>query len=405
MQAAADVINSLGRVFVESAWPMLFQSGALILIILAVDSLLHNRVRAVFRYWLWMLVLVKLVLPATLSSPVSIGQFVITPAARVGFAIPEKLTIYKVSAILPSSEAAAEPRLLPPSAASRPLHSRPIAPPTRSGEPIMSLTWQGGVFLLWLTIVGVMLLLLLQRVAFVCGLVRQSKQAGESMKDTLDSCGRTIGVRGSIGLKVSPNTTSPAVCGLLRPVILLPQELDSNLSPGQLKSVLLHELVHIKRDDMWINLLQTVLQIIFFYNPLLWLANWMIRRVREQAVDEHVQVALGETAQEYPETLLSVARLAFESPVLSLRLIGVIESRSALAERIKRMLTRPAPKTAKLGFAGAIIVVLAGVFMLPMARSIAEEPQEQTCPTFQVESHNPSPLKDAFAKEIGRAHV
>ena len=91
----------------------------------------------------------------------------------------------------------------------------------------------------------------------------------------------------------------------------------------------MHELAHIKRRDLWVNLVQTVLQIVYFYNPFIWLANWMIRRVREQAVDEAVQVALGEKSPQYPETLLNIARFAFGRPVFSMRSIGVVESRSA----------------------------------------------------------------------------
>jgi hypothetical protein len=119
---------------------------------------------------------------------------------------------------------------------------------------------------------------------------------------------------------------------------------------------------------------QTLLQIVYFYNPLLWLANWAIRRVREQAVDEAVQVTLGEKAGQYPETLLNVARLAFERPVLSLRLIGVVESKSALAGRIKRLLTRPIPKTAKLGIIGSALVMLLAAILLPMAKAKDTEP-------------------------------
>ena len=64
----------------------------------------------------------------------------------------------------------------------------------------------------------------------------------------------------------------------------------------------------------------------------------MIRRIREQAVDEMVQVAMGNKAQDYPETLVNVAKLAFERPALALRFIGVVESRSQLQTRIKKML-------------------------------------------------------------------
>ncbi len=176
-----------------------------------------------------------------------------------------------------------------------------------------------------------------------------------------------MGVKRKIGLKVSSNAASPAVCGLFRPVILVPQNLTSSLNPSQLRAVLLHELAHIRRSDLWVNLAQTVLQIIYFYNPLLWVANCIIRRVREQAVDEMVLVAMGEKAQQYPQTLVNVAKLAFKRPALSLRLIGVVESKSALAGRIKHILNRPMPKRAKLGILGLAVVIITAAILLPMA--------------------------------------
>ena len=137
-----------------------------------------------------------------------------------------------------------------------------------------------------------------------------------------------------------------------------------------LQAVLFHELAHVKRGDLWINLVQTLLQIVYFYNPLLWLANAVIRRIREKAVDETVLVALGEAAPQYPETLVNVAKLAFtRRPALSLRLIGVVESKSALTSRIKHILNRPLPKTARLGLLGGVVTVIVAAVLLPMAQA------------------------------------
>jgi beta-lactamase regulating signal transducer with metallopeptidase domain len=363
MNIVLEQINTAGRVFVDFAWSMLLQSSVLIAILLLVDYLLRRRVRAVFRYWLWMLVVIKLVLPTSLSSPVSIGRFMEQPMAAIDIAEnnqPVAGDISNVPSQSPGAEGMVESRLDSLPAAS--IHNPPVA-------PAVSLAWQGGVLLVWSAVAIAMLLLLLQRAIFVWGLVRQAKEANDLMKDMLNFCCKTMGVRGRVGLKVSPNATSPAVCGLFRPVILLPHGLGSNLGSGPFRVVLMHELAHIKREDLWINLVQTVLQIAYFYNPLLWLANWAIRRVREQAVDEAVQVALGEKALQYPETLLNVARLAFKRPALSLRLVGVVESKSALAGRIKRMLTRPVPKTTKLGIIGSLAIILFAAVLLPMAKA------------------------------------
>jgi beta-lactamase regulating signal transducer with metallopeptidase domain len=360
MDIVIEQINSAGKTFVEFAWPMLWQASVLIAILLAADWLLRRRVRAVFRYWLWMLVLAKLFLPTTLSSPVSIGLLTGNALPAINIAVTEWPVGGDISNVLPYSPRTAETGVASHTEA-------PIKSPVVT--PAVSLTLQGGIFLVWLMVVCAMLLLLMQRAVFVCGLVRQSAEATGLMKDALKFCCNQMGVRQTIRLKVSPNATSPAVCGLFRPVILVPQGLGSSLGISSLRMVLMHELAHIKRGDLWVNLLQTLLQIVYFYNPLLWLANWVIRRVREQAVDEAVQVALGERANQYPETLLNVARLAFERPALSLRLIGVVESKGALTSRIKRMLTLPIPKTAKLGIIGSLVIIILAAVLLPMAKA------------------------------------
>jgi hypothetical protein len=112
-----------------------------------------------------------------------------------------------------------------------------------------------------------------------------------------------------------------------------------------------------------------MVQIVYIYNPLLWVANAIIRKVREQAVDEMVLVAMGEQAEDYPKTLVSISKLTFGRPVLSLRLIGVVESRKALVGRIRHIASRPFPETAKLGIVGLLGVIIMAAVLLPMARA------------------------------------
>ncbi|MBN1179418.1 MAG: M48 family metalloprotease, partial [Anaerolineae bacterium] len=384
MNAIVETINAAGRTFVESALPMFIQSSVLILILLALDVLLRRRVRAVFRYWVWMLVLVKLVLPPSLGSPVSIGAWLggtlepptaslqespaPEPAERVGDgALRDSATAIGFVPDMAFPEQVRAPLSLP--AAEVVGRASPHDKASEDARP--TIRWQALLLLAWAAVVLALLLLLLQRAWFVRGLMAQSRRAGTPrLQAALDQCRRRMGVARPIAMRISPNATSPAVCGLLRPVILIPQSLAPRLQPHDLQAVLLHELAHIKRGDLWINLVQTLLQIVYFYNPLLWLANAMIRRTREQAVDEAVLVAMGETARDYPETLLHIAKLAFQRrPALSLRLIGVVESKSALRSRIQHILARPFPKSAKLGVVGLIAIVATAAVLLPMARA------------------------------------
>ncbi|MHC4144286.1 MAG: M56 family metallopeptidase, partial [Planctomycetota bacterium] len=216
---------------------------------------------------------------------------------------------------------------------------------------------------------SVISIFLIRRIKFVRRLIAQSTSADGQLLDMLNQCRQEIGVRRNIQLKLSTNTPSPAVCGLFRPTILIPATLPGKLSPDKLRAVLIHELAHIQRGDLWFNSAQTLLQIVYFYNPLVWLANAVVRRVREQAVDEMVLVILGIGARDYSNTLVDIAEMSFLKTNLSLRLIGVVESKKALDRRIRHMFNRPIPQNAKLGILGFMMILILGAVLLPMARA------------------------------------
>ena len=86
--------------------------------------------------------------------------------------------------------------------------------------------------------------------------------------------------------------------------------MTDKISHDRLRTVLIHELAHIKRADLWANIVQTLLLVTYFYHPLLWLAMRFVRRLREQAVDETVLVALDTEAERYSTTLIDLAEMA-----------------------------------------------------------------------------------------------
>ena len=149
-------------------------------------------------------------------------------------------------------------------------------------------------------------------------------------------------------VRCAPDIGSPALCGLWRPVILIHPTLAENLSRSELRSVLLHEIAHVKRADLWVNHVQILLQIVNWYNPFVWLANARIRPRRVQAVVGTTRVELREEAAHYPETLLRVAKLELTRALLPPTAVGAISSGPALEERILHILNRPTPRTARL---------------------------------------------------------
>ncbi|TET71874.1 MAG: M56 family metallopeptidase [Candidatus Aminicenantes bacterium] len=360
-------LNNIGQGFWDYAAGIFIQVSVLIVLLLIIDFLLRKRVRAVFRYCLWMLLFVKLVLPASFTLPTGIGYW-------LGDYFPSEVSIAK---FVPQTEEAV------PVAINIPQGYIFLEPPIMNeteatGVELEPIRWQGLVFSGWLVGMLVLLALLVRRICFVRGLIAQSRPANERLLEMLDECRCQIGIRQYIELRLSGNKLSPAVCGLFKPIILMPAILPKKLSREKLKAVLIHELAHIKRGDGWVNLLQTMLQIVYFYNPLVWIANAMVRRVREQAVDEMVLVTLKPETKNYSNMLIDIAEMAFWRPKFSVRLISVVESKKALERRIKHMLNRPVPKSSKLGCLGLIAIVVIGAILLPMgSNSMAEAANTQ----------------------------
>jgi hypothetical protein len=177
---------------------------------------------------------------------------------------------------------------------------------------------------------------------------------------------------------------SPAVCGLFRPVILLPRALTEKLATAQLRAVLLHEMIHLKRRDVWVNCAQALIQIVYWWHPLLWFANARIRRVREEAVDDAVMLALRDDSETYAPTLLEVAKLALNRPLASLGLVGILESRNALRQRIERLIHFPAPRKAGLSVMSLMGLAAFTAVALPMGQA----PEKSGEPVF-IHSQQP----------------
>ena len=374
MNSIIEALNRAGHWFVGFSTDMLIQASVLIVVLFVVDWFFRKRIRGVIRYWIWTLVLVKLLLPPSLISPIGLGWLIPRTDTYTAIITPVEPQAWDKTEGTPLTHFTSIPSFsyldfTIQNALPEIQHSATIPPINEKTVPLKQVTspsWQGLSLLCWGAIVLALLLLLIQRALFVKGLMARASPCDASLHALLNDCRQRLGLSTSVSLKLTPMSGSPAVCGLFRPVILMPRQLLTELKTRELETVLLHELAHVIRGDLWVNFVQTLLQILFFYNPLLWLANWQIRRIRENAVDEAVLVALKEKATTYPETLVGIARLALSRPALSLRLIGLVENKSELNRRVKRMLARPIPKTARLGLVGFSVLALAGL-LLPMA--------------------------------------
>ena len=347
MNPAIETLNQWGTAALEFAVAMFWQSSLLVLVLQALDFWLRHRVRASVRHGLWLVLLVKLVLPPALALPTSPAWW-LSRATAAPLPDPE----------VPARDYTITQYDLPPLDQPAPLTPAPLPPPPSLSLPAWGLLLVGTVSL-------ILLGWLLLRWRQVIGTSRAAQPDAE-LSHRLVEARQLAGFSSSVPVKLTNDTMSPAVCGLFRPVILLPQSLADTLAPEQLRAVLVHELMHVRRGDVWVNFAQALLQIVYWWHPLIWLANARIRRVREEAVDEAVMVALRADAEIYAPTLLAVAKFGLQRPLASLGLVGILEFRSALRQRIERLVNFPVPQRAGLGLLAALGILAFSAVALPM---------------------------------------
>ena len=157
----------------------------------------------------------------------------------------------------------------------------------------------------------------------------------EELKHKIELFARQIGIRQKIRLVQSELVKVPAAVGWLKPVILLPMGIILQLPAEQLESILWHELAHIYRRDYLVNILQGLVETIFFFNPgLLWLSS-LIRAEREACCDDMVLSRTSRKAN-YLEALLA---FGFEDS-RQMNLLMSIGSGNDLRNRLKRMVSQ-----------------------------------------------------------------
>lgn len=165
----------------------------------------------------------------------------------------------------------------------------------------------------------------------VARLRREGGAAEAPLLETVIRLARRMSIRRPVGVLISSVADSPSVAGWLRPVILLPAASLLNLSVEQLEAVLAHELAHIRRHDYLVNVLQTLAETLFFYQPAVWWVSSCVRNERELCCDDLAVEICGDPVG-YARALTKLERLRAISPELALSSTG-----GPLLRRIQRL--------------------------------------------------------------------
>ncbi len=143
------------------------------------------------------------------------------------------------------------------------------------------------VFMLWLIGVLFFLFRMVGSIIYLQGLRRRQIFPFEDIwAQKILELKEKFGIRQPIEAFQSLLVKIPMALGYLKPILLIPASFFSGLSTSELEAVLAHELAHIKRYDYVLNIIQSIIETLFFFHPAVWLISKSIRNEREHSCDD-----------------------------------------------------------------------------------------------------------------------
>lgn len=142
-----------------------------------------------------------------------------------------------------------------------------------------------------------------------------------------------LGIKQTFTLLESGLAKVPMVIGHLKPVVLIPIGLLTALSAEEVEAILVHELAHIKRRDYLVNMLQSLMEIVLFFNPaVLWVSK-LIKTERENCCDD-LALAQNNNRINYIRALVSCEEYKSSVPAYAMAFPG---GKLTLLDRVKRI--------------------------------------------------------------------
>lgn len=238
------------------------------------------------------------------------------------------------------------------------------------------------ITIVWITGAISWCLLAIWRIVRFQRFLRQAQPASENLNQMAEVLAAQIGLKSVPQLQMVKGNLSPLLWFCFsRARIILPTGLIKQLDDAERETLLLHELVHYRRGDHWVRIVELLATGIYWWNPILWLVRRNIRVAEEQCCDAWVVQTLPEKRRSYAEVLVKAISYISQPT----RIMGAtgISSAHILEQRLKRIMCESL--CGKISRRAKICVAVIAVMLLPFAPMLGQ-PVAQTVVAEEKES-------------------
>lgn len=360
------MMNSIVRNLLE----ITVSSSIMILIVLSVKAVFGNKIHGKMMSFLWLMVLARLLLPITFESPVHIDS--VLPREDAGVVAESgphasqntPNNFGHVSPQTPIDTGSYDTGSYDTGTAYIDTDAAPASSPTMIQRCIAYIKgisiWTYG-FALWLLGAGVVLLKSVWKMTAFKRKAARYRQAGDlRLRKVLYMDKKILGIRRRVRIVAAGYIDIPVTFGLIRPTILIPKAFLHTMDPQKIRLIIMHELCHIKRNDILKSYFWLMARTVHWFNPLIVLAFNTYKDDMELACDEMV---IRNTSEDdkyvYTQSLLDVIKLSGYNVKAPLA-IAFCRNKSKLKERVMNML-KPQKKNRIAGLISLLLAVMMSI--------------------------------------------
>jgi len=356
------------------------QGSVLIALIILVQLILRRRLGIRWHYFLWLLLLIRLTVPWLPQSRISVFNLVpqsiqhrriIESISKscvddIGYCSSAESTSVQKTEPYPIAKANNETIQSQPQTAQETVPKpTAVVKPEVSDTPFANLNdfFKSVIYrflrmlpLIWL--VGVVVM-----AGYVCArnlslwltVKRERPITDQEVFELLEDCKIQMGVQTILAVVVSDRVKSPALFGFIQPRLLVPQGMLETYGLEELCYVFIHELAHLKQRDIYFGWLMALLQILHWFNPLMWFAFGRMRADRELACDGlAISTMNSDESPEYGRTIVNLLENFSQVRYLP-SVAGILEDTCQIERRIKMIADYK--KTSRTRWAGAMLLL------------------------------------------------
>ncbi|MBI4580101.1 MAG: biotin/lipoyl-binding protein [Planctomycetes bacterium] len=194
----------------------------------------------------------------------------------------------------------------------------------------------------------------------------QSEELPERIAEIAHRLGQRLGIGRAVHIVAARAWEEPVAFGLLRPIVLMPMAVLTQCPIELVEAMIAHELAHIRRHDLWMNMVQRVIETLLFYHPAVWWVSGRMRLERELCCDDLAILATGRRA-DYATALVELCRVnpRFVTPAMA---AGIFGPKLSLLTRVRRVLqsspVSAEPNRSRFWLTGPLSLMLAGAFVV-----------------------------------------